>query len=164
MTVNPHPPHGGEFGTDSVCCICVLCSERVQEWGHDESFPAAFESTWRCVWKPSKPLSLWWHVRTNDCVLTYYACVSILFFCFYLLLLLSLSPPPSLLPSRCSVAGAGVCPGCWTKTSTSSPSLNSLVMCMLLQLTSSLFILLLFSFSPSSSSPIIRHLTSSRSQ
>lgn len=46
----------------------------------------------------------------------------------------------SLLPSRCSVVWADVCPGCWMKTSTSSPSLNSLVMCMLLQLTSSLFI------------------------
>lgn len=44
----------------------------------------------------------------------------------------------SLLPSCCSVVWADVCPGCWMKTSTSSPSLSSLVMCMLLQLTSSL--------------------------
>lgn len=50
----------------------------------------------------------------------------------------------SFLPSRCSVHGADVCPGCWMKTSTSSPSLNSLVMCMLLQLTSSLFVFLCF--------------------
>lgn len=42
----------------------------------------------------------------------------------------------SFLPFRCSVHGTDVCPGCWMKTSTSSPSLNSLVMCMLLQLTS----------------------------
>lgn len=53
--------------------------------------------------------------------------------------------------SRCSVHGADACPGCWMKTSTSSPSLNSLVMCMLLQLTSSLFVIPLFLFSPLSS-------------
>lgn len=59
----------------------------------------------------------------------------------------------SFLPSRCSVHGADVCPGCWMKTSTSSPSLNSLVMCMLLQLTSSPLRLPLFLFSPLSFIP-----------
>lgn len=65
----------------------------------------------------------------------------------------------SFLPSCCSVVAADVCPGCWMKTSTSSPSLSSLVMCMLLQLTSSLSFYLLMFF-PSSPTPSIQPLTS----
>lgn len=86
---------------------------------------------------PSTNLSLWTNDSACYCLLTYYILVFPSSSPFYRCL-------SSLLPSRCSVVWADVCPGCWTRTSTSSPSLNSLVMCMLLQLTSSLSIFLWF--------------------
>lgn len=62
-----------------------------------------------------------------------------------------------LLPSCCSVVWADICPGCWMKTSTSNPSLSSLVMCMLLQLTSSSYCLFCF-FPPLSTAIDITYL------
>lgn len=98
---------------------------------HIESLPEPVKLSDVIFWTPFNVLSLWLYGLAYKCVVfpsssPFYHCLS------------------SLLPSCCSVVWADVCPGCWMKTSSSSPSLSSLVMCMLLQLTSSLFILFCF--------------------